>query len=191
MSKITKKIVHGLLTVCLIAILSATTVCATMVAYGSEKAGYLVSTKQLRRNTNTYDDSKLNKTYKGYMTYGAKVWKDCGVVTLTRSKSSPNKVKMTNKADTSSFAWARTYGDSQTGKIYEFEICFNRKNMDKRSALKNKVTAAHEVGHTLGLLDLCEKRNENKLMCGNGRRKESVTKPMPADIKGAKYATRK
>lgn len=84
MRKVIKRIANVCMIACLLVTISTTTVFATMVAYGSEKAGYMVSTEQLRKNTNTFDDSKLDNKYKSYMNYGAKVWKDCNVLTLKR-----------------------------------------------------------------------------------------------------------
>lgn len=191
MKKIMKRMTNGLIAICLIAALSATTVYATMVAYGSEKAGYMVCTTQLRKKTNTYDDSALNKTYKSYMNYGVKVWKDSGALTLKRNKSSQNKIEMSNKLDSTVLADTTTWGDFRTGKVTKFRIRFNGREMKKKSASINKIVTAHEIGHSIGLLDLYEKRNKNKLMYGIADWKENVTKPMPADLKGAKYATRK
>ncbi|MCI8484221.1 MAG: hypothetical protein HFH41_07760 [Lachnospiraceae bacterium] len=188
MKKIIKRMTNGLIAICLIAALSATTVYATMVAYGSEKAGYMVCTKQLRKKTDTFDDSALNKTYRSYMNYGVKVWKDSGVVTLKRKSSSINKVVMT-KSDSRSLAWTYTWGDSRNGKIQQFEIWFNTRQMSKRGKSGNQAIAAHEIGHAIGLLDLYEKRNRDKLMYGIENKE--VVKPTKADIKGGKYATRK
>ena len=61
--------------------------------------------------------------------------------------------------------------------------------MDSQTTARNKSVAAHEIGHTFGLLDLYEKRNEDKLMYGINIKDNA--KPTAKDIKGAKYATRK
>lgn len=189
MAKIMKKIVNACLLVCLIVMISATTVFATIAVYGSEKAGYLVESTQLRKKTNTFDDYALNKKYKSYMTYGAKVWKESGVVTFKRSRNTPNTVETCTSKDTSFVAYAVTWGEVRTGKIIKFEIKLNKDIMNGRTASRNKVTAAHEMGHTLGLLDLYEARNKGKLMYGFTDRE--TTKPTATDIKGGKYATRK
>lgn len=189
MPKAVKSIISGCLVLCLLVVLSGTTVFATMVAYGSEKAGYMVSTQQLRKKTNTFDDSALNKKYKNYMTYGAKVWKNCDILTLKRSKSSVNKVTTYRQNDTTILAYAQRTPDYQTGKIKKFKIKFNTLKMDSQTTARNKSVAAHEIGHTFGLLDLYEKRNEDKLMYGIINKDNA--KPTAKDIKGAKYATRK
>ena len=61
--------------------------------------------------------------------------------------------------------------------------------MDSQTTARNKSVAAHEIGHMFGLLDLYEKRNEDKLMYGINIKDNA--KPTAKDIKGAKYATRK
>lgn len=189
MAKIMKRMINACLLVCLLVMISATTVFATIAVYGSEKAGYMVGTDQLRKKTNTFDDYALNKKYKSYMTYGARVWKESGVVTFKRSRSSPNIVDMCTSKDTSSVAYAKLWGNPRTGKLVRFEIRFNKDLMNGRIASRNKATAAHELGHTLGLLDLYEARNKGKLMYGISDRE--TIKPTAADIKGGKYATRK
>lgn len=189
MQKMIKRIVSGFLALCLVALLSATTVSATMVAYGSEKAGYLVATYQLRKKSNTFDDSKVNKKYRSYMTYGMKVWNETGVVKLKRSKSSVNKVRAYNLKDTSVAAHAVPRVDFVTGKLIRCDIEFNSVYTDNYRASLNKAIAAHEIGHTFGLLDLYEKRNKPQVMYGGGD--SYPAKPTAKDIKGAKYATRK
>ena len=190
MSKMIKRIVSGCLVICMLAGLSsATTVFARMVVYGSEKAGYLVAPRQIRKKTNTYDDSSVNKAYKSYMAYGAKVWKDCGIMTMKRDKSSVNKVVAYDLQDTSVAAETHTEINYITGYIKSFEIRFNARYMNGYSASLNKAIAAHEIGHTFGLLDLYEKRNKPQLMYGGND--SYPPKPTAKDIKGAKYATRK
>lgn len=186
--KFVKKIAKTSLVICLLLTLSITSF-ASVVAYGSEDAGYMVATSQLRKNTNTYDDSALNSTYKGYMKYGVKVWKESGVITLKRKKSSDNKIDTYSSKNTSTVAYTNTWVNTATGKIQRFEIKFNKAIMNGRDSTINKTTAAHEVGHTIGLLDLYEKKNKNKLMYGITNR--TARKPTKADIKGGKYATRK
>ncbi len=189
MKKVTKRIVNVCIIACLLVMVSTTTVFATMVAYGSERAGYMVATEQLRKNTNTFDDSALNKKYKSYMTYGAKVWKESGVVTLKRDITSVNTINMCTSKDTSAVAYTTYSGHMRTGKIERFEIYFNKDIMNGRAVSRNRATAAHEIGHTIGLLDLYQKRNKGKLMYGITDRE--TTKPTKTDIKGGKYATRK
>lgn len=194
MSKVVRRLASGCFALCLILMLSVTTVFATMAAYGSEKAGYLVATHQLRKKTNTFDDSALNKKYKSYMTYGAKVWKDCGVITLKRNRSSINKISMYRETDTNVkayhwLAYQHTSSVDKGGKILQFEIKFNIEKMKNLPTARGNSVAAHEIGHSFGLLDLYEKRNQDQLMYGIANKDNA--KPTAKDIKGGKYATRK
>ena len=61
--------------------------------------------------------------------------------------------------------------------------------MENQNTRQNRITAAHEVGHTFGLLDLYESYNTDKLMFGTN--KGTAIKPSASDIKGGLYATRK
>lgn len=157
--------------------------------YGSEKDGFMVSTAQLRSNQNSFDDSSLNSTYKSYMNHGVSAWKKADVITLSRSASSVNKVSTYSSGDTSTVVYTRNWTSSTTARIVRFEIKFNTKIMTGRSASANRATAAHEIGHSFGLLDLYEVYNKDKLMYGITNRATSI--PVTSDIKGGKYATRK
>ena len=86
-------------------------------------------------------------------------------------------------------AYQHTSSVDEEGKILRFEIKFNIEKMSNLPAARGKSVAAHELGHSLGLLDLYEKRNQDKLMYGIINKDNA--KPTAADIKGGKYATRK
>lgn len=189
MKNIGKKSLLTIALLALVTVFNVSSVLASVVVYGSEQKGYLVASYQLRNNKNTFDDSRLNSKYKSYVSHAVKAWKDTGVVSFKRDKSSKNKVRMGSNKDTSYVAVCTSYFNVNSGKITKFEIVLNQDKMKKFSDTNNKGTVAHEFGHSLGLLDLYESYNKSQLLYGINSRK--VIKPSKKDIIGAKYATRK
>lgn len=169
---------------------STLTVVAAVVVYGSEAKGYLVSANQLRKNTVTFDDSKLNATYKGYTNSAVARWKATNVITFKRDKSSRNKVLTYSAPNSGATAYTKSIFSTVDGRIVEFSVNYNKAYMNKKSAKQNRGTATHEFGHTMGLMDLYNTSNRSKnIMYGVSDR--TVYVPSSNDIKGAKYATRK
>lgn len=178
-----------LILLCAITILNASSVFAGVIVYGSEAKGYMVDSEQLREKKATFNTSALDAEYKSYVTGGAKLWNDTGVVTFKQSKNSPNRMYTYNDKNTNVAGLCARTGVSANGKILVFEIRLNKYHFKKMGKKLNKALVAHEFGHALGLEDLYNDCNRGQIMNGSSRR--TAIKPSAKDIKGAKYATRK
>lgn len=67
-------------------------------------------------------------------------------------------------------------------------MSYNHSKMNGRSSTANNATATHEFGHSIGLVDLTNSSNSNKLMFGKESR--TATTPQTADKNGAKEAVK-
>jgi len=86
--------------------------------------------------------------------------------------------------DSSSGVFAETYDfvPDSNGHLTSWKIRINT------AKTVTAVTCAHELGHVLGLNDLYESRNYNKLMCGYENLR-TATAPTSADINGMNVIT--
>lgn len=122
-------------------------------------------------------DSYLTSTYQSYVKNGASKWS--GVV------------KITNETDGSGTGLISTFNDPYTGVVAMFcnyeadgsgHLTTWQLQMNRAYTLSAAVLA-HEFGHVIGLNDLYQSKNSNKLMYGytNG----TATGPTTSDILGA------
>ncbi|WP_080873460.1 hypothetical protein [Oceanobacillus timonensis] len=157
---------------------------------GSESTGWIVNCSNPgHAGTSSYTyrlDPALDTAYAGYTNVGVNRWNDTGVTNITQAVSSDNLVTSHGGPDEDVVATTRSWYNSSTSHKDRWEISYNTYVMNDRSASQNNGTAAHEMGHTIGLADLYENSNSNKLMYGYSSR--TVTSPTSSDIAGAREA---
>lgn len=148
-----------------------------------------------------YDMSKLPAEYQSIVVEGAKRWNDTGIVDFREAavgQKSTGTMDVYNDEETSVIAavWVQInyedhfnrYGNYRTNHIKSWEMKFNLAQTTHRSFEENAAVAAHEFGHTIGLHDLYEKHNSEKLMYGYMT--PAQHSPTKKDIEGALEAVK-
>ncbi|MBE1556555.1 M43 family zinc metalloprotease [Sporosarcina limicola] len=130
----------------------------------------------------------LGNEYKGYTYNGLLRWNGTNEVSIIQNPISQNIVKSHGGPDTSTVAKTTSWANSTTGHKTRWEISYNRYLMGNRTTDQNNSTATHELGHTIGLSDLYNSTNKNKVMYGVGDR--TVHTPSSYDIAGAREAVK-
>ncbi|QNK57709.1 hypothetical protein [Paenibacillus sp. PAMC21692] len=156
---------------------------------GSELLGYVVDCNNHQSSsTFNYNATGLDATYLGYTTTGASSWS--GTVTINSSFSilAQGYYSTYSDPDTSTVAAFYDYSSNSSGHLTTWRIKNNKSKMDGRTASANNGTAAHELGHAIGLNDLYGSPNSGKLMYGYSTR--TTTVPTSSDITGATEATK-
>lgn len=135
-----------------------------------------------------YFFDNVTQAYKDYTFEGAKRWNDTNIVSIYEwFGTSNNKVMEYWDPDTSTNAYVASVADLDGHKT-SWTMAYNRSNMDGRTIWANQNTAAHEMGHTIGVADLYLDGNNDKLMYGYSNR--TVTHPTTKDKDGATEATK-
>lgn len=160
---------------------------------GSELYGWSVDCNNHQpSNSFTYNHlTSLESSYAGYASTGASRWNNTGVVSISRSLTvNLNLGYVTTYSDpnTSTLATFYGYSSNSAGHLTNWNLGFNKSNMDARTPSQNQVTATHELGHAIGLNDLASTANNSKLMYGYASRTASY--PTTTDITGAIEATK-
>ncbi|MGE7917967.1 hypothetical protein ACQKM9_03330 [Viridibacillus sp. NPDC093762] len=154
---------------------------------GSESVGWKVNCSgngHAGKSNFTYRTA-LSSNYSGYTQVGVGRWNATSIVNITYAVGSSNLITSHGGPDTSTAAATSSWVNSN-GHKSKWEISYNTYVMDKRTSTKNNGTAAHELGHAIGLADLYQSTNTNKLMYGVSDR--TVYSPVTADKTGAKEA---
>lgn len=128
------------------------------------------------------DDSYLTDEYKSYVIQGANLWS--GIVNIVNKADGTGTGTIKTDYTPGSGVAAQTYEfvtDPNTGHLYSWTIEINR------AYPVTSVTLAHEFGHAIGLNDLYDSTNSNKLMYYHEVR--TATAPTTSDAWGAQVIT--
>lgn len=160
---------------------------------GSESVGWIVNctTPAGHAGTSSYTykfDAGLETKYKTYTGNGVARWNNTSIVNITFSSISANLVTSHSGPDSDTVAVTRSWKNSVTGHKTKWELSYNRYIMGNYGDTQNNGTATHEIGHTIGLVDLYNTSNQNKLMYGIANR--TVYSPTSYDQTGAKEAVK-
>lgn len=157
---------------------------------GSESVGWMVNCQShVGKTSDTYRyASDLSTTYKSYSSTGASRWNATGIINIRNVATSSNLVTSHGGPDSGTVAVTRSWTNSATGHKTRWEISYNRYVMGKRTSAQNNGTATHEFGHTIGLADLYNASNKNKMMYGRSDR--TVYSPTSYDKTGAREAVK-
>ncbi|TFB14094.1 hypothetical protein E3U55_14345 [Filobacillus milosensis] len=129
----------------------------------------------------------LEDKYKNYSQTAAGRWNMTGVVDISYSSSSPNIIKQYNDPNTSSVASVYTSSTNNNHKEV-WTMYYNEYHMNNYEFTERNGIATHEMGHTIGLVDLENYMNIDKIMFGSDG--VQVKYPQFEDIEGAKEAVK-
>lgn len=153
---------------------------------GGESVGWSIDeTCHTNGTTLTYSfsssDSNLDSTYKSYVTTGASLWSGTVTIINKTDGSGVGEISTYYDPDARTVAYFGEYSSDSSGHLTSWKIKINRaKNV-------TSTTLAHEFGHAIGLNDLYDDQNIDKLMYGYSSR--TVSSPTTSDKWGAKVIT--
>ena len=157
--------------------------------WGGESVGWMINeNKHTNGTTLTYDydayDPNLSAVYQTYVAYGASRWS--GTVDIVRKTDGTAKGLITTEYNSRSSDNAYFEGRTDSsGHLTSGKIVINRYYEDD---IDSKVLA-HEFGHAIGLMDLYERSNGNKLMYGRTGSNWTATGLHATDRWGARTIT--
>lgn len=155
---------------------------------GSESKGWLVycnnySNGHIGTPSYTYKYSPdLKSEYKSYTSTGVSRWNMTGIVNISYSSYSNNVIF--HHDDPNSSVVARVSSSALNNHKTRWNLSYNDAKMPNYGTSEKNGIATHEIGHTIGLKNLENSTNKNKLMYGTQAR--TVNYPQFADIEGAK-----
>ena len=160
---------------------------------GSEGLGYVVNctspghagTKAIK-----YRYDNVPARYQGFASTGVGRWNKTNAVSISFSPSTliKNVVQTYYDNNTSTVASVTSYYNSTTRHKTRWTMKYNETLMMFRSDAQNNGTGTHEFGHTIGLADLYNSSNKNKIMYGYSSR--TGGSPTSSDITGAREAVK-
>ena len=150
---------------------------------GGENIGWSIDEQNHTNGTKIYytlSDDNIKK-YKDRIYSAASTW--IGIAEIAEKTGSvTGKIYTYNDATDTATAQTRIFERDKFGHITQWEMKIN---------LAHSVidaTFAHEFGHVIGLNDLYETKNYNKIMCGY-RDVRTAVRPTTSDLWGAKVIT--
>jgi len=121
-------------------------------------------------------DANLSSTYKKYVTDGAALWNP--TINISENSNAVGTIYTFNYTGTTIVAAFCNFESDSSGHLTTWEIKMNR------AKAVNKLVLAHEFGHAIGLYDLYNNSNMDKLMYGYEC--STATAPTAADKMGAR-----
>lgn len=150
---------------------------------GGENIGWSIDEQVHTNGTKIYYTLSGNEIqkYKDDVSSAAHTWS--GIVEIAnKTLSAPGKIYTYYDPKDSASARTNFIKTDKYGHLTEWEIKINL------AYSVSSITIAHEFGHVIGLNDLYESINENKLMCGY-RNVRTAIRPMTTDLWGAMVIT--
>lgn len=126
-------------------------------------------------------DPFLSDVYRSFVTTGASRWSGTITIVNRTDGSGTGEISTYNNPNTYAIANFCEYSPDNSGHLVSWKIKMNR------AYDVTATTLAHEFGHAIGLNDLYENKNINKLMYGFSNC--TVTSPTALDLWGAKVIT--
>lgn len=157
--------------------------------WGGESVGWMINEdKHTNGRTLTYayeaGDPYLSATYKTYITDGANLWS--GTVSIVRKTDGTEKGTIYTEYKVGNETTATFWGTADSsGHLTKWKIALNR----YYSSSINEKVLAHEFGHAIGLKDLYNSSNANKIMYGYSGNGWTATGVTTTDRWGAKVIT--
>lgn len=128
----------------------------------------------------------LSNDYKLISNVGIGRWTSTSIVSIQNSLTSNNLITSYGGPDTGIAAITSSWANPTTGHKTRWELSYNRFTMGNNTLEKNYTIAAHEIGHTIGLADLYNYTNADKLLYGYMTL--TASSPTSADKTGAHEA---
>lgn len=164
----------------------------THAYYGSEEIGWIIN-EEGHTNGSTLQykfQSGLSEEVKGLVMNGAQKWTNTHeTVTISINPSAIGTVK-TKSLSENVFAQTVKSGADANGHLTSWRIEINTKHLildpsDPPDEVVTASTIAHEFGHVIGLRDLYQSYNINKIMYGY-QTPNQASVPHTQDIRGAR-----
>lgn len=154
---------------------------------GGEDVGWSVDELHHTNGTGTSysfstTDTELTGLHKQIVIEGANKWS--GIVTITNKTDGTGvgKIETVYNANSGILAECTSYKTGTNGHLTGWRIILNR------AYSVTSTDVAHEFGHAIGLNDLYQSKNKNKLMYGYSDTR-TASRPTSSDVSGAMIIT--
>ena len=152
-------------------------------AIGSEKIGWGINEMHHSAGTTiTYQiDSSVPSNVRNMITTAASLWYNAANISFIESTNATGTITMNSSLPNGVFASTRILGVDDNGHLTSWVISL-------KPNICTTTTVAHEFGHAIGIVDLYDSINIDKLMYGFGDI-GTATAPTSSDIWGARVIT--